>query len=417
MAPYSYVAKDGEGRTVRSTIEAADRHEALAQLRADGLTVVDLVGRSTDDRIHHTGGAAPASAADPVRKPLFAKGISTSEKSIFCRQLSISVNSGMPLRESLESIASDMDNPEFARVLADVIRQLHEGSSFSQAIQKHPKHFNTLFVALIRAAEESGSLPETLDQLSNYMERNEKLVKKIRSVTAYPMFIMVFFCIVCVAMTVFVLPKFQDSFKGFNVTLPRLTRIVFGVNGFIIKHIGWISAAIFIPVISVALYGRTKRGRRKIDEVLLKLPLFGVCIREYALARFCRNLSIMVRGGVGITTAMEITSTVSGNRVIIDSLMKARERIMGGQRMAASLSQDNQFPRLVVRMVGVGEESGRMPEVLEKVANLYEEYVENRIVTATTLFEPVVICVFGAVVLTLVLAIYLPVFTVATGAR
>lgn len=417
MAAYSYVAKDGDGRTLRSTVEAADRRDALAQLRAMGLTVVDLVGRSAEDTAAAAASAPETPPQASVKRRFFTRGITTSEKSVFCRQLSISVNSGMPLRESLESIAEDMDNPEFARVLNDVVLHLHEGESFSRAIQLHPKHFNTLFVALIRAAEESGSLPETLDQLANYMERSDKLVKKIKSVTAYPMFILVFFVIVCIVMTLFVLPKFQDSFKGFDVTLPRLTRMVFGLNAFVMHNILWIGLGIFIPLVALWVYSRNEKGRRKIDEVLLKLPFFGVCIREYALARFCRNLAIMVRGGVGITTAMEITSTVSGNRMIVDSLMKARDRIMGGQRMAASLAQDNQFPKLVVRMVGVGEESGRMPEVLEKVANLYEEYVENRIVTATSMFEPVVICLFGAVVLTLVLAIYMPVFTVATGAK
>lgn len=417
MASYSYVAKDGEGRTLRSTVEAADRRDALAQLRTMGLTVVDLVGRSAEDTAAAAASAPEAPPQASLKRRFFTRGISTSEKSVFCRQLSITVNSGMPLRESLESIAQDMDNPEFARVLNDVVRHLHEGESFSKSIQLHPKHFNTLFVALIRAAEESGSLPETLEQLANYMERSDKLVKKIKSVTAYPMFILVFFCIVCVVMTLFVLPKFQDSFKGFDVTLPRITRMVFGLNAFVMHNIVWIGLGIFIPLLALWVYSRNEKGRRKIDEVLLKLPFFGVCIREYALARFCRNLAIMVRGGVGITTAMEITSTVSGNRMIVESLMRARDRIMGGQRMAASLAQDNQFPKLVTRMVGVGEESGRMPEVLEKVANLYEEYVENRIVTATSMFEPVVICVFGAVVLTLVLAIYMPVFTVASGAK
>ncbi len=414
MADFIYVARNSAGQVVRATVEAADRQDALARLRAMGMIVVDLVAQ----------GDAPATPAAGLRaartrRPLlsFEKPISTSEKSIFCRQLSITVNAGMPLREALESIATDMDHPTFRKVLLAIVARLHQGESFSQSIERHPQHFSTLFVALIKAAEESGSLPETLDQLAGYMERSEKLIKKIRAVTSYPMFILVFFVIVCIVMTAFVLPKFMDSFKGFDVVLPTLTRVVFGVNEFVMKKWYWFTAAVVVPALGVFFYQRTPAGKRNLDAAVLKLPFFGVCIREYALARFCRNLSIMLRGGVGITTAMDITSMVSGNVIIVESLLKAKERILTGERIAASLARDKEIPKLVIRMVGVGEESGRLPEVLDKIATLYEEYVENRIVTATSMFEPVVICLFGGVVLVLVLAIYLPIFSVSQGVK
>jgi type IV pilus assembly protein PilC len=413
MKGFTYVARNQSGQVVRDSLDAADRQDALARLRAMGMIVVDLIAQ----------GEAPVATRDRAaakpRRPLISleKSITTSDKAIFCRQLSITVNAGMPLREALESIASDMDHPTFRKVLQAVVTRLHQGESFSQSIERHPRHFGTLFVALIKAAEESGSLPETLDQLAGYMERSEKLIKKIRAVTSYPMFILVFFLIVSIVMTAFVLPKFMDSFKGFDVVLPRLTRIVFGVNGFVLDNWYWFVAAFVVPVVVIFFYGRTPKGKRNLDAAVLRLPFFGVCIRQYALARFCRNLSIMLRGGVGITTAMDITSAVSGNTVIVESLLKAKERILSGERIAASLARDKEIPKLVIRMVGVGEESGRLPEVLDKVATLYEEYVENRIVTATSMFEPVVICLFGGVVLVLVLAIYLPIFTVSQGVK
>ncbi|MBM4154855.1 MAG: type II secretion system F family protein [Lentisphaerae bacterium] len=413
MAGFTYVARNQAGQVVRAALDAADRQDALSRLRAMGLIVVDLAAQ----------GEAPAAAsvrpAAKTRRPLFRmeKSISTSEKSVFCRQLSITVNAGMPLRDALESIANDMDHPTFRKVLLAVVARLHQGESFSHSIERFPQHFSTLFVALVRAAEESGSLPETLDQLAGYMERSEKLIKKIKAVTSYPMFILVFFLIVSVVMTAFVLPKFMDSFKGFDVVLPPLTRFVFGMNAFVLGHWYWFVGAIVVPVVSALLYRRNPKGRYNLDAAVLKLPFFGVCIREFALARFCRNLSIMLRGGVGITTAMDITSAVSGNVVIVESMLKAKERILSGERIAASLAKDKEVPKLIIRMVGVGEESGRLPEVLDKVATLYEEYVENRIVTATSMFEPVVICLFGGVVLVLVLAIYLPIFTVSQGVK
>ncbi len=412
---FQYVARNSAGLVVRSTIEAVDRADALARLRAQGYVVVELVAKG--ESAPAAGSGAPAAAAPKRRWIVTGKPITISDKAVFCRQLSITVNAGMPLRDALESIANDMDHPTFRKVLQDIVRRLHEGETFSQAVARHPDHFNTLFVALIRAAEESGSLPETLEQLANYMERNEKLVKKIRSVTSYPLFIFIFFLIVVVVMTTFVLPRFMESFKGFNVELPKLTRVVFGANRFLIDHWPWFVGAALLPLLVVAVMRRSPAGRRRLDAFLLKLPLFGICIREYALARFCRNLSIMLRGGVGVTTAMDITSAVSGNTVIVESLQHAKERIVNGERIAASLARDPEIPRLVIRMVGVGEESGRLPEVLEKIAGMYEEYVENRIVTATSLFEPIVICLFGGVVLVLVMAIYLPIFTVSQSVR
>ncbi len=408
MKTFSYVARNSAGVVVRASLEAADRQDALARLRAQGYVVVELIER--DEAA--AGVAVPA--ARP-RRPWIQTGkpITISDKAVFCRQLSITVNAGMPLRDALESIANDMDHPTFRKVLQNIVTRLHEGESFSVAIARHPEHFNTLFVALIRAAEESGSLPETLEQLATYMERSEKLIKKIRSVTSYPMFILIFFLIVCVVMTTFVLPKFMASFKGFDVQLPKLTRVVFGANQFLIDHWPWFVGALALPVVALVVYRRTPAGRRRTDAWILRLPLFGICVREYALARFCRNMSIMLRGGVGVTTAMDITSAVSGNTVIVESLQRAKERIVSGERIAASLGKDKEIPRLVIRMVGVGEESGRLPEVLEKIANLYEEYVENRIVAATSLFEPIIICLFGGVVLVLVMAIYLPIFTVS----
>lgn len=414
MPVFHYVARDAQGRAVRSVVEAASRYDALARLKAEGLMVVDLVERNA---IAAGAEASRAGRGARASRVSLEKRISTSDKAVFCRQLSITVNAGMPLRESLESIAGDMDHPTLRRVLQSVVMCLHQGESFSQAIERFPQYFDTLFVALVKAAEESGSLPETLEQLAGYMERSEKLARKIRSVTSYPIFILVFFIIVCAVMTLFVLPKFMESMRGLDVQLPRLTQVVFGVNEFVLRHWAWFAAGIILPVFGVALYRRTPRGRRALDALALKLPLFGICIRQSALARFCRNLGIMLRGGVGVTTAMDITSAISVNQVLVESLQKAKQRILGGERIAASLSQDKEIPRLVIRMIGVGEESGRLPEVLDKISSLYEEYVENRIVAATALFEPIVICLFGAVVLVLVMAIYLPIFTVSQGVK
>ncbi len=233
---------------------------------------------------------------------------------------------------------------------------------------------------------------------------------------AYPIFIGVFFVIVIVIMTLFILPRFQEVFAGFGGKLPLLTRVVLGGNKFIITHLLEIMAIILGAIVLVMVYVRTSVGRTQRDAFLLKLPIAGNLIRKISVARFCRNLGIMLRGGVPVTTAITIAAEVLGNRAMEATLRRTHDRIVEGNDIASSLDT-KAFPRLVVRMVGVGESSGRLPEVLDKVADLYEDQIEGSIMVATALFEPFIIIFFGCIILVFVMAIYLPVFTVAATAK
>jgi type IV pilus assembly protein PilC len=407
MATYTYTAKDASGKKVTGSLVADSRQEAMSSLHAQNLVPTDLAG----------GAQLAARPTHTTKKPggWFGGGgtVSLNQKAVFCRQLAISVNAGVSLRESLESIASDEEHPPFRRVQDDIIEKLHAGKTFSEALTPHTRVFSPLFVALVRAAEEAGSLPETLNELANTLERSEKLASRIRSITAYPLFVAVFFTIVCAIMTIFVLPRFQSIFEGFNAKLPLITRIVFGANRLAIHYLPVALVVLGLVLAGLTLYARTTTGRAHIDGFKLRIPFFGTCLRKYAVSRFCRNLAIMVRGGVPVVTAMEMSAATSGNKAVEQAFMRARERVMGGASMASSMEGDKMFPRMVVRMVNVGESAGRLPEVLEKVADMYDDQVEAAIMVATSLFEPVIICVFGAVVLVLVLAIYVPVFTIA----
>jgi type IV pilus assembly protein PilC len=293
---------------------------------------------------------------------------------------------------------------------------LDEGLPFSQAIGRESGVFDRLFLALIRAAEESGSMTETLGYLATALEKSDKLARKVRSIMAYPIFIGVFFVIVIVIMTLFILPRFQEVFAGFGGKLPLLTRVVLGGNKFIITHLLEIMAIILGAIVLVMVYVRTSVGRTQRDAFLLKLPIAGNLIRKISVARFCRNLGIMLRGGVPVTTAITIAAEVLGNRAMEATLRRTHDRIVEGNDIASSLDT-KAFPRLVVRMVGVGESSGRLPEVLDKVADLYEDQIEGSIMVATALFEPFIIIFFGCIILVFVMAIYLPVFTVAATAK
>ena len=410
MVTYRYSAKDVSGKLVTGEFSAVSRFEALSQLNARGLTVTEIVD---DDR---PAGGVVTEAESWSLKRVFPRAVSLSDRAVFCRQLSISVSAGVPLREALETIALDMDNPTFRVILTRVLKRLDDGATLSQSIAGDPRVFDRLFVALVKAAEESGSLTKTLGYLADAMEKNERLARKIKSIVAYPIFVGVFFVLVSLVMTLFVLPKFQAIFASSGGGLPPLTRIVFAANSFVIANGVWLLLGVILVVVALILYGRTLHGRTRIDGVLLNLPLVGNIIRKVAVARFCRNLGIMLEGGVPVATAIEIASGVLGNRAMEATLRATHDRIMAGNDIASSLDRKT-FPRLVVRMVSVGEQSGRLPEVLGKVSDVYEDQAEGAIMMATALFEPLIIIVFGCMVLVLVMAIYLPVFGAAGHIR
>ena len=409
MPDFRSSAKDNKGHEVAGVYSAPTRFDALSQLHDRGLTVTDI----SDEGVG-VGGIEMAKV--PVKKGMVFGRITMSEKAIFCRQLSISVSAGIPLLESLESITADFENAAFRRVLERVLKKLDDGAPFSQAIAGETKVFDRLFVALIRTAEEAGSLTETLNYLATAMEKNDRLARKIKSILAYPMFVGGFFILISGIMTLFVLPQFQEIFAGYGNDLPRLTRMVFAFNTFVIHNTLWIFLGIVSAIVLGTMYGSTPFGRLQIDGLLVRLPMIGDIIRKLAVSRFCRNFGIMMAGGVSVATAIEIASEVLGNKVMETSMKATRDRIMAGNSIASSLDK-KVFPRLVARMVGVGESSGRLPEVLTMVADVYEDQVEGTILVAISLLEPIIIAVFGGLILILVMAIYLPVFSSAGHVR
>jgi type IV pilus assembly protein PilC len=419
MPLFNYIAKNKEGQEIRSTVEAGTRLEALEALRKKGLTVVDLFSSVKKPAARETAPAGKAGkAASKTKTSLsFSSRVKMTDLAVFCRQLAISVNAGVPLRDAIEGIGMELEQPVLKRVSEDIVKQLHDGTSFSQAVSRHPKVFNAMFCGLVKVAEESGTLPSTLAQLADYLEKADRLRRRIKAMAAYPIFIGIFFIIVCMIMTLFILPQFTDIFGGMGAELPAFTLLVFGINQFFVKNFITIFVSVVVLTVTLVLYGRTPSGSYKKDKLKLAMPYAGGCLKKYILARFCRSLAIMVHSGVPISNALEICAESTGNQVIMKNVLGVRELIMTGNRIASSLEKAGIFPGLIVRMVGVGEDSGQLPEVLDNVSDLYEDQVEVSIMTSMALFEPLVICVFGAFILILVMAIYLPIFTVSSGMR
>lgn len=421
MALFSYIAKTKEGQEVRASLEASTRLEALEALRKKGLTVVDLF--SAEPKPPAVPKAAAQKKTKGVKEAKQQKSFSFSSKvkmtdlAVFCRQLAISVNAGVPLRDAIEGIGMELEQPVLKRVSQDIVKQLHDGRSFSQAIACHPKVFNEMFIGLVKVAEESGKLPGTLKQLADYLEKADRLQRRIKAMAAYPIFIGIFFIVVCMIMTLFILPQFSDIFGGMGSELPPFTKFVFNVNTFFVDNFVVIFVSVVLLITALVLYGRTPSGAYRKDQLKLAMPYAGGCLKKYILARFCRSMAIMVQSGVPISNALEICADSTGNMLLKKSVMGVRELIMTGSRIAASLEKSGIFPGLIVRMVAVGEDSGQLPEVLDNVSDLYEDQVEVSVMTSMALFEPLVICVFGAFILMIVMAIYLPIFSVSTGMR
>jgi len=410
---FDYTARDAAGNLVKGQEKAKTRFEAISSLRNKGLTVI-ILSKLKPGQVKEK----EESESKSKKKKLFdIKRVGLSELAIFSRQLSVSINSGVTIIDGLRCIADDMDNPFFKEILEEVVADVSSGSSLSDAMAKHKKIFGVLFVALIRSAEESGSMPKMLEYLSTYLEKSVSLNIKIRSIMAYPIFVSAFFVIVVILMTLFIIPKFDDIFTGFGADLPWLTQTVFKTNRFIIRNfpIFFITSVAFC--IWVFMYNRTPKGRFRIDRFKLKLPLFGKLIQKIAIARFCQVMAVMLRGGVNIGVALDVSSDVCDNKIIEKAIKQVKDEVMVGSDIANGLSRHKVFPRFVVRMVGIGESSGRLDEVMDKISKMYEDQIEGTIMIATSLFEPIVITVFGVFVLILLLAIYIPIFKIAMSMR
>jgi type II secretory pathway component PulF len=422
MQIFDYTAKNAQGKVLRDVITADSRQQALGDLRGMGLTAVDLlevVPREVEPDTGWQHGSASVAEQILIRlNRLKAGRIKTADMAMFCRQLAISINSGLTLRDTLEGIYEDLDDlPALKELVGDLSTKLQEGRPFSEAVAAHPDHFSPVFIGLVRAAEASGSMGETLEQLAKYMEASEKLARKVKSMMAYPLFVACFFVMICLLMVFFIVPRFQNIFTGLGADLPKLTVTVFAINDFIVSHFPILVLALAALAASLWLYRKTGRGQFLLSKMRLKMPVTGKITTMYILARLCRCLAILLKSGVPVVTALEIIARIGDNGMIESAILAARVQIIAGTPIAKSLGQTQLFPALLIRMIGVGEGAGKLPEVLGRVADSYEDQVEASLATGMALLEPVIITVFGMLVLILVLSIYLPVFTVSMSIK
>ena len=345
----------------------------------------------------------------------FKKKVKQRAVAIFTRQLSTMIDAGLPLVQSLEILSSQQDSPVFKKIIREIREDVEGGSTFAGALKKHPATFDDMYTNLVVAGEEGGILDNILTRLANYIEKAEALKKKVKSALVYPTTIVAVAVIVVGILMVFVIPVFESMFKSAGSSLPLPTLIVLTLSKMIKKYV-----IVFIPGLILFFYlfrkyYKTENGKALIDRLLLKLPVFGPLLQKVAVARFSRTLGTLVSSGVPILDGLTIVSRSSGNRAVETAILNARSSIREGETIAEPLGRSGIFPPMVIQMIAVGESTGALDAMLSKIADFYDEEVDVAVSNLTSLLEPLLMIFLGVVIGGVVIAMYLPIFNMASA--
>jgi type IV pilus assembly protein PilC len=395
MPTFTYEAKTRTGEVRTGTMEADDEAAVGQRLRQQQLQPVKVAKKGFS---FNFGGGGTVTTKDLV---------------IFTRQFSTMIDAGLPLVQCLDILGSQIENPAFARVLRTVKNDVEGGLTFSDSLAKHPRIFDHLFCNLVRAGEIGGILDTILQRLAAYIEKNAKLVRQVKSALTYPIGVMFIAVAVVAVMMIFVIPTFESMFKEFGGELPGLTQTVINASHFFVNNVFLLIGGTVGSLYAFAYWKRTPSGTRVIDRALLQFPVIGGVMRKIAVARFTRTLGTLLSSGVPILDAMEIVAKSSGNYIIEQGIMTARAKIAEGKNMAEPLAETQVFPSMVVQMIAVGEQTGALDTMLNKIADFYEEEVDVAVSAMTSLLEPIMMVFIGGSVGTMIIAMYLPIFTMA----
>jgi type IV pilus assembly protein PilC len=420
MANFQYSALDSKGEQTTGVVSANNEAEAIQKLRVQGLYPTQIVeeGKGKAGKAKAPAKAAKAKAA--------AKGkaggrIKPKSLMIFTRQLATLIDSGLPLLRSLTVLGKQEPNPVLNATLSALADSVQSGATFSESLAQHPRIFNKLYVNMVKAGELGGVLEVVLNRLAEYQEKAQKLKNKIVSAMVYPVIVMFIAVAILAFLMIFIVPKFEAMFEEMgNADLPAISKVVFGTSKFFIANPLGVPNAVFVLlfggllVFLFNLWGRTVGGRKAIDALKLKLPVFGDIQRKSAVSRFSRTLGTLVTSGVPILQALNITRDTAGNVVISNAIEKVHEAVKEGESIVTPLQASGVFPNMVISMVDVGEETGQLPEMLLKVADVYDDEVDNAVTALTSILEPIMIVVLALVVGSVVFALFLPLIKVIT---
>jgi type IV pilus assembly protein PilC len=399
-ATYTYRVRDKDGRLLEGNLEADSTALVANKLRSMGYVPVAI------DRVD---GAA---FSRELKIPGFSDRVSQKDVAIVCRQFATMINSGLALIRALNILVSQTENKTLAGIIDEVRMDVEKGASLSQALGRHPKAFNRLFVAMVKAGETGGALDSVLLQLADIIEKQVELKRKIKSAMTYPVAVLGLVLCIVTAMLLFVVPTFQTLYSDLGGTLPLPTRLLLLVSGLCTKYAPILFLADVGAVMAFRRWLRSEGGRAKWDAIKLRVPVFGKLVHKTALTRMARTLAVLMRSGVPILESLEITSETVNNTVVSNALHDVQDAVKRGDTINQPLSQHEIFPPMVTQMVAVGEETGMVDVMLEKVADFYDQEVEATVDALTSLLEPLLIVVLGGAVGGMVVALYMPMFQI-----
>jgi type IV pilus assembly protein PilC len=398
MPTYTWVGKTREGQSKKGVIVAADVDAAMTTLRAQAITptTVKAKGKELGEIF-----------------PFLQKGVKIRELVIFTRMFATMIDAGLPLVQCLDILGTQQENAGFKKIILQIKSDVESGSTFSDALGKHPKVFDRLFVNLVAAGEVGGILDTILSRLAAYLEKNDKLRRKVKGAMTYPAAVTVIATIVVVVMLTKVIPVFEKMFKDFGGTLPAPTQMVINISHWLQAYIIYLIIGLAVVAYGLKRYYGTTQGRAVMDALFLKSPIFGSLLQKVAVARFSRTLSTMLSSGVPILDALEIVARTAGNVVVEREILMTKSSIAEGKTIAEPLQGSKVFPGMVVQMISVGEQTGAMDAMLSKIADFYDDEVDTAVDALTSLLEPLLMVGLGGTIGCLLIAMYLPIFKIA----
>jgi type IV pilus assembly protein PilC len=393
MPAFVWKGKTRDGKVVSGERVAENKEAVMALLRRDQILVSSVKEKGREVALPKIGGSVPA-----------------KDLAVFVRQFSVMIDAGLPLVQCLEILGSQQDNKTFAKILQQTRMDVEGGASLADAMRKHPKAFDDLFTNMIAAGEAGGILDTILKRLATYIEKAVKLKAQVKGAMVYPVAVISIAGLVIAVILWKVIPTFAAMFAGLGAELPLPTRIVIAMSKWFGRALPFMVIGGIVGTVLFRRYYATYGGRRQVDKIVLKLPILGILMQKIAVARFCRTLATLISSGVPILDGLEITARTAGNAIIEDAIMAVRKGVESGLTIAQPLKESGVFPPMVVQMIGVGEQTGALDAMLSKIADFYEEEVDQAVANLLTLMEPVMILFLGVTVGGIVISMYQPLF-------
>ena len=400
MPIFVWQAKGRNGESRQGETDAQDIRAATEKVRSQGLVVTKMAPKPTQININIS----------------FGSGVSTKDLVVFTRQFATMINAGLPLVQCLDLLGSQASSPGLKAAIMDIKSTVEGGKTLAEGLRRHPKIFNRLYVNLVSAGEASGMLDSILNRLSGHIEKNMKLMKKVRGAMVYPGVTLAVASLVTVVLLVWVIPVFQKMFADSGHELPAITQFVIDLSEFVRANILYLIGGIASVIFGIRAFLRSRKGRRLFDQSILYIPVISPLVRKVAVAKFTRTLGTMLSSGVNILDALDIVAGTAGNVIVEEGLLKVRAKISEGVPMAKPLSELPVFPNMVVQMIAVGEQTGAVDAMLIKIADFYDDEVDAAVGTMMALLEPMIMSLLAVILGGLVISMYLPIFTMAASA-